>query len=50
MSLLYSDRNIRDKWLNEYMEEIKSNQEKKESEVFLINHILILLHQLKKIT
>jgi hypothetical protein len=36
MSLLYDDKNIREKWLKEYTEEIKSNQEKKELEVFKI--------------
>lgn len=33
MSFILSDRNIKDKWLRDYMEEIKNNQEKKEFEV-----------------
>jgi len=36
MSILYQDKNIKEKWLKEYTEEIKSNQERKEFEVFLL--------------
>lgn len=46
MSLLYSDVNIRDKWLKEYLEEIKSNQERKELEVFVIKFNLSLSYLL----
>jgi len=37
MSLLLSDKQIKDKWLKDYMAEIKFNQERKEYEVNLFN-------------
>ena len=32
---MYSDKNLREKWLKNYKDEILSNQERKEDEVYL---------------
>ncbi len=48
MSFLLSDRNIKDKWLRNYIQEMKNNQERKEYEVRLSNIYFAFYYKLKK--
>ena len=35
MSILYQDRNVRDKWLNNYKDEINHNKEHRQNDVII---------------